>query len=136
MVVKMSETTAAQAVKAGRGEPGFFIIIRPDRLAYSILRRMALASTRERTSKDFVDFLGNVGVMVHFGPLTGALLADEESCRELIPECRRKMDAAREVYTGGMDGRQYMIIFLTDSLSRDELPRWKELVRWIVERFY
>ncbi len=74
--------------------------------------------------------LGNLGVMVHFGPLTRALIAEEERCLELIPDCHRKMNAQRELFTDGRGKRQFMFIYLTDSSTSDELPRWT------VERFY
>jgi hypothetical protein len=132
----LSETYSAHAVEAIKGDPGFFIVIRPDRSAYPTLRRVAMTSARERTAKDFVDFLGNLGVMVHFGPLTGELIAGEERCNELIPQCRRNMDSEREVYIGGRGGQKFMVIYLTDSTTRNELTQWKELLSWIVERFY
>jgi len=132
----LTTSAAATPVSARKGEPGVFIILRPDPAAYPIIRRVSRAGAGERTAKDFVDFFGNVSVLVHFGPLTRELMDDEDRWRELIPHCGQALDAEREIFTGGRNGQQYMIVFLTDSATRSELPQWKELLRWIVERFY
>ena len=132
----MTTSSSVSPTRVRKSEPGVFIILRPDKAAYPILRRVSRESSRERTAKDFVDFFGNIGVMVHFGPLTGELIESEDQWRELIPRCGQETDAGREILTGGRSGKQFMIVLLTDSVTRDELPRWRELLRWIVGRFY
>ncbi|MBW7998022.1 MAG: hypothetical protein FVQ81_15935 [Candidatus Glassbacteria bacterium] len=131
-------TGTATKNKSGvqHSNPGLFIILRPRDDAYSILRRVSRASASERTAKDFVDFFGNLSVMVHFGPLSTELVDDEDRWRELVPRCGQGLDAEREIYTGGSGSQQFMIVYLTDKATGKELPRWKELVKWIVERFY
>ena len=131
-------TTAVEGPKSGPrpGEPGTFIILRPDHAAYETVRRVSRASSRERTAKDFIDFFGNVSVLAHFGPLTQELIDDPEGWRELIPACCKDMKAEREVYAGGRRKQQFMVVLMTDSSTSGELPRWRELTRWIVERFF
>jgi hypothetical protein len=130
-----TQTSTAPST-ARKGEPGVFIILRPESAAYPIIRRVSREAHGERTGKDFVDFFGNLSVLVHFGPLTRELIEDPEAWRELIPGCGQGLDAERVLFTGGRSGQELMIVFLTDSSTRSELPRWKELLRWIVGRFY
>jgi hypothetical protein len=129
-------SSPAAKSSARKGDPGVFTILKPSRDAYPILRRVSRESSRERTAKDFLDFYGNIGVIVHFGPLTAELIDDENQWRELIPHCDQSMDAEREILTGGRSGKLFMIVLLTDGETRDELQHWRELLRWIVGRFY
>lgn len=128
--------SAVNMPKAGAGQPGLYILIRPREKSYGIIRRVSRAAAWEHTAKDFVDFFGNVDVLAGFGPATGELIEEDGRWLELVPQEFRGRECVKEVYSGGKLGQNFLVIFVVEAAEKANLEKWKLLLGKIVGRFF
>ena len=128
--------TSANPTKAGRGQPGVYIVIRPREKSYGIIRRVARYAATEHTAKDFWDFFGNVGVLLGFGPATEELIGEDGAWLELVPLMLRGKECVAEVFTGAKAGQKFLLVFVLDRDETANLAKWKQLLEKIIGRFF
>ncbi|HUU29394.1 MAG TPA: hypothetical protein VM123_16445 [archaeon] len=130
------QSTVETQARPGRVDPGLYLVIKPDKKTFSILNRVSLVSTDEKTGKDFVDLLANLGVLCTLGPATEEQMADDDCWRELIPGKYVSCEGVREIYSSGRAGQEFVIVYLLNKENRADFPKWKKLVSRVVGKFF